>query len=203
MSRSNPPLVLWAAVAASVSVVILAARLEQRLLVLFACKAFMLAAVFAAYGMSKRSTSATPSEPAHVRLTALVDSTSLAALVYAWGGLSMLGVYRLTPLHWQHGWQYGSAMLLIAAALTAFAYWISLTQHDAASGTLHRMIALALLHGLSALGALAWLVLSGKLATPKADWAANNIFVAGGLAVAAISFLAVRTDTALRKSAGA
>jgi hypothetical protein len=41
--------------------------------------------------------------------------------------------------------------------------------------------------------ALAYLVSSGKLATEKADWAANVVFLTGGLTVAAISLASLYT----------
>lgn len=201
MSRSNPPLLLWAAVAASIAVMVLAARLEQRSTVLIACAAFALGVIFAAYHISR---SFTAGSPALARWTALADGTRLTALVYAWGGLAMLALYRLTPLHWQHGWQYGSGMLLIAAALAAYSLRIArMGLQGTSDKTAGRIVALGVLHGLAALAALAWLVLSGKLATHKADWAANDIFMTGGLAVVAISYFAARTDRALRKGVSA
>jgi hypothetical protein len=103
---------------------------------------------------------------------------------YAWGvgAMSMLGVYLLSGLKWQHGWQYGCGMALIALVAFWFARqprWLN---------------AVAVLVGLQAMAAaigLAVLAGSGKLASPKGDWAANIIFVAGGVAIAALSVMAV------------
>ena len=39
--------------------------------------------------------------------------------------------------------------------------------------------------------ALAYLVGSGKLQTAKADWAANHVFIAGGVAIVLISIVSL------------
>src|SRR5690606_7124014 len=41
-------------------------------------------------------------------------NAKLMALVWAWGAAAMAGVYTLGGLRWQHDWQYGSGMALIA-----------------------------------------------------------------------------------------
>ena len=46
--------------------------------------------------------------------------------------------------------------------------------------------------------ALAIVFFSGKLRTPKDDWAANHIFVAGGLAIVVISLQAYATHRRLK-----
>jgi hypothetical protein len=94
----------------------------------------------------------------------------------------MLGVYLLSGLKWQHGWQYGTGMALIA--LAALAYARSPRWLDAVA------IVVALQGAASAIG-LAVLAGSGKLASVKSDWAANVIFVAGGVTIAILSVLAV------------
>jgi hypothetical protein len=102
----------------------------------------------------------------------------------AWGvaAASMFGVYLLSGLKWQHGWQYGSGMALIAVAALWFANqprW------------LNAVAVLVALQGAAAAIGLAVLAGSGKLASIKGDWAANVIFVAGGLALAVLSVMAV------------
>jgi hypothetical protein len=103
---------------------------------------------------------------------------------YAWGvgAMSMLGVYLLSGLKWQHGWQYGSGMALITVMVFWFARqprWLNATA-----------IVVALQGSATAIG-LAVLAGSGKLASVKGDWAANIIFVACGMAIAALSVMAV------------
>jgi hypothetical protein len=104
--------------------------------------------------------------------------------VWAWGisAASMLGVYLLSGLKWQHGWQYGCGMVLITLAALVFARqprWLNAVA-----------VAVAL-QGMAAAVGLAVLAGSGKLASVKGDWAANVIFVAGGVAIAVLSVMAV------------
>jgi hypothetical protein len=45
------------------------------------------------------------------------------------------------------------------------------------------------------------LIVSGKLTAGKGDWIANLVFVAGGVAIAALSALSVRTQRRLMRLA--
>lgn len=115
------------------------------------------------------------------------------ALVYAWGGLTLNLVYRYGGLRWQHGWQYGLAMLLIAASIAFASGWMQdHAERGPTPGAETRLLQFTVLHGLAAAAALLWLAMSGKLATPKDDWAANIVFVCGGLGVLGITALTVR-----------
>ncbi len=115
---------------------------------------------------------------------------ALLAVGWAWGGAAMLAVYLLSGLKWQHGWQYGSVMVLIGGLILAYARAVGRDGSGLASAQ-----ALAASRGLSAAQGVAaalgvgWLALSGKLATEKGDWAANDIFVAGGLAIVALTVI--------------
>jgi len=125
----------------------------------------------------------------------------LMALTYAWGSLALLAVYKLSGLKWQHGWQYGSAMAVVAGALLLYVHKLgdpktplrSLTSLDATSYA-------ALAQAIAAAGGLVFLVTSGKLWSGKQDWAANHVFIAGGLAIAGISLLAFLVHRRLRPS---
>jgi hypothetical protein len=107
---------------------------------------------------------------------------TLLALAWGAGAVSMLGVYLLSGLKWQHGWQYGCGMALIAA----LAWWFA--QHPR---WLNAVAVAVGLQGAAAAIGLAVLAGSGKLASVKGDWAANVIFVAGGVAIAVLSVMAV------------
>jgi hypothetical protein len=48
-----------------------------------------------------------------------------------------------------------------------------------------------------------FLIGNGKLAPPKTDWVANHIFLAGGLAIAALSAIAAVTQGKLARGDGA
>ncbi len=135
-------------------------------------------------------------------IDALANASRRNARLIAWtwgaGAASMLAVYLISGLKWQHGWQYGSGMLLIA--LLGFLY--SLIIGEPASvlrrpGVLNAVAMLAAAQGVAAIGGVTVLVLSGKVASNKADWAANIIFVAGGLAITVLSAIAVRTHARL------
>ncbi len=118
----------------------------------------------------------------------------LVALGYGWGAASLLSVYLLTTLSWQHGWQYGAGMALIALGILAIAQRLP----DGWSTARGQMLqAMTVLHALAASVAIAWLIGSGKIGSTKPDWAANIVFAAGALIILALSAMAVRTSRAL------
>ena len=137
--------------------------------------------------------------PSHAQALPLMASRNalMLALGYAWGGLSMLAVYLLTPLRWQHGWQYGAGMVVIGALI----WWVSrrLSVSAWTRAMSQRLTWLTLAHGSAATAALGWLILSGKLATTKADWAANIVFVCGALIITGVSAMGLRTLQMLEK----
>jgi hypothetical protein len=124
----------------------------------------------------------------------------MIALSYAWGGASMLAVYLLTPLRWQHGWQYGGGMLIIGALVWAISR--RLASAPSAALTRERLMTTSFIHGWAAAIALGWLVVSGKFLSVKSDWAANIVFVCGALIIAGISALSVRTARKLHEAGG-
>ncbi|MFV0369912.1 MAG: hypothetical protein ACK5KM_15795 [Hyphomicrobiaceae bacterium] len=154
--------------------------------------AALAAAVLMLISLQARRIYRSNAEPATETTKAAATNATHMAFAYGWGGLAMLAVYLGTDLKWQHGWQYGSGMLLIAATLLIYAAKV----HEpgslfATTGMLKLARALTLAQAGAAFIALAWLIASGKLATIKNDWAANHIFVAGGLAIIFISVLAI------------
>jgi hypothetical protein len=116
----------------------------------------------------------------------------LAALVYGWGALAFLAVYYLTHLSWRHAWQYGLGAALFAAALSAYGRRLNGMGRAAMPP-----LTLTVLHGLAAALALFYLIGTGKLATVKSDWAANDIFLFGGLAIVALCAIATTTQIRL------
>lgn len=115
----------------------------------------------------------------------------LLAVGWAWAGVAMLAVYLLSGLKWQHGWQYGSGMVLVGAAILAYAQALRREGGYLASPAGLRLASFAnLAQGLAAAVAVVWLVSSGKLATTKGDWAANDIFLAGGAAIVVLVAIA-------------
>jgi len=126
-------------------------------------------------------------------IEAVRDTADLTALLYAWGGAAMLLIYKFTGLHWRHGWQYGLGMLIIAAGIAAYIRTIAKRDEERALRSVDFASKIGALHGIAASIALLWLVSSGKLATPKDDWAANIVFVVGGLGIAGLSAIGLRT----------
>ncbi len=124
---------------------------------------------------------------------ALARTTRLTALIYAACGAAMAAIYLLTPLRWQHGWQYALAMTLAAGGTAVYARRLQAT-----AVSVDFAAQLAGLQGIAVAVALIWMIASGKLDTVKNDWAANAIFLAGGLALVVVSAVAVKTHAALK-----
>jgi hypothetical protein len=118
-------------------------------------------------------------------------NTRLAALTYAWAAAGFLAVYSLSGLEWRHGHQYGLGAAMIAAGLLGYVHWMGKSgRQDPPSRVL------TTLHASIVMCGLVFLVLSGKLASVKSDWPANNIFLYGGLTLVALCAIAGRTQTA-------
>lgn len=139
------------------------------------------------------------------RFAALMDGSGAAqiaarfarliSLAWAWGGASMLGAYYLTDLNWQHAWQYGLAMLLIAAGIGWYAGQRADAGSSWASDSLVRAARLATgLQAVAAIAAVGLLASSGKLQPEGRDWAANVVFIAGGLAIFSLSMAGLRAE---------
>lgn len=128
-------------------------------------------------------------------LLAAIRNTRLLIVAYMWGALALLAVYRISDLKWQHGLQYGAGMALITILLMAYEHVLARR-----SNMLSRPRALAIaaqvawLHGCACLCGLSFLILSGKLASSKGDWAANQIFLSGGIAMMVLSAIAGYTQ---------
>lgn len=118
-------------------------------------------------------------------------TAELMALTWGWGGVSLLLAYGPAGLKWQHGWQYGSAMLLIAIAIGWHARRIVHGSPAASPFALEWGRKLAFAQGLACGIGMAWLIGSGKLDTMKGDWAANDVFLAGGFTLLMVSAMAV------------
>jgi hypothetical protein len=165
---------------ASVAAMVYGAGADDRMLTAVAAGLYATAVVAAGLWINLVTESDTRKGPGLMRRNA-----RLAALVYAWGGAAMLAVYSIGGLKWRHWWQYGLAMALVAVLLMAYA-------HRAGKISQPRMppLALTALHGAAAAGGLVYLLAAGKLATTKEDWAANDIFLFGGLAIVALCLIA-------------
>ena len=139
-----------------------------------------------------------------VLVVAAVRNARLLALGYFWGALALLSVYRLTALRWQHGLQYGAGMALLGWLALLYVHFVVRPGSRLRSP---RALALAtwlsLAHGGAALGGVLFLLVSGKINSIKDDWAANQIFLAGGVALVGLSLISAYTQLCLsRRSVG-
>lgn len=128
----------------------------------------------------------------------------LMALTFAWGGSTIAAAYLLTGLYWFHAWQYAMLMALIGALLYGYDYQIRQPNH-----VFRTAKALDVMAGLTgaqmfAAGVGVWFLIdTGKLETKKGDWAANHVFLAGGLAIICLSALALYTYFHVRRNTAA
>jgi hypothetical protein len=106
----------------------------------------------------------------------------------------MFAVYGLSALSWRHWWQYGAGMALLAAlAYFVARYLLGNNRTQPSRNALRTLTAMTLLQAAFVAVALVYLTGSGALDTAKDDWAANHIFLAGGIALGLISVVSLLT----------
>ncbi len=131
-----------------------------------------------------------------------VHNAALMALAYGWGAATLAGIYTLTSLRWQHGLQYAAGMAVIAVALAACSRALARIDSPLRQPLARRVMAwITILHAAAAATGVGFLLVSGKLSSIKADWAANIVFLVGGLTVLALSVLAAVTQQRCRPGA--
>lgn len=123
--------------------------------------------------------------------TTVQRNAHLAALLYVWGASAMFAVYSLSDLTWRHAWQYGLGMVIIGLGILA--YIARLKDED------YPPLWLTIFHGLAAAGGLAFLIGTGKLQTVKSDWAANEVFLWGGIGIVILCVLSLMTPALCRR----
>lgn len=125
-------------------------------------------------------------------------NAKLMAFAWAWGAAAMAGVYTLGGLRWQHAWQYGSGMALIAVFTWGYGLAIARAEQPSTRQMLLlRGLQLTIVQGVAAAGGVIYLLAAGKLMSFRSDWAANQIFLAGGIAIVVLSAMAVITQRRL------
>ncbi len=127
--------------------------------------------------------------------TALVCNVWIAAFVYAWGAIALFAVYSLSDLFWRHSWQYGLGAALFAVGVSLYANSL-----DRETSTALPPLYLTALHGAAAAGGLIYLVGTDKLDTHRGDWAANDVFLAGGIAIVVLCLIAAITQMRAAKT---
>lgn len=171
------------------------AATSSRALTAFGAFAFSFFMFIVAWRVNRPAWRTQASQSADMLFHTMRRNTRLAALTYAWAAAAFFAIYGLTEVRWQHGWQYGAAAALIALGLLVYVHRMGQDGHLTPPP-----MALTALHGLAVLGGLIFLILAGKLATPKGDWPANYIFLFGGIAILSICYVAIITQWRLRKT---
>jgi hypothetical protein len=195
----RPPLPwLLVTLAAALLAMFLAAKNFQKTEAAVAAAVFAILLIIAAVrtnaGFWRRNEARSSTTPR----TALWQTTLLVMLAYLWCALAFYAIYLGTALHWQHGWEYGSAMLLIAVGHIYYLRRLSNPNDPvSAPSALDRAVRLASYQAIAIAIGLFWLIQSGKLSSPKGDWAANQLFLAGGFAVMCLSVVIIKTHAAL------
>ena len=159
-----------------------------------------------AYGHNKRATAA----GADLHSVAAMNALYMA-LIWGWGALALVVFYNYV-LIWEEWWQFFAIALALSALCLIFSVLLNRDDgRDKAGGSiagspvsdglikLSRYLAMGQLAGM--ILAMAGLLIDGKMIrylTPRyTDWAANNVFFFGALALAIISFTALRSHQKL------
>ncbi len=129
---------------------------------------------------------------------ALRQTAQLIMLAYLWCALAFYAIYIGTHVRWQHGWEYGSALMLIALAHVFYLWRIADPKDKFATPlAIARAVRLAFLQAVAIACGLIWLIGSGKLSSLKGDWAANQLFLAGGFAIMCLSMIMIKSYAVL------
>ena len=89
-------------------------------------------------------------------------------------------------------------MLLIAVAHAIYLWRLADPNASVSSPrAIDRAVRLAACQAIAIAFGLIWLIQSGKLASVKGDWAANQLFLAGGFAVMFLSAIIIKTNATL------
>lgn len=175
--------------AASVAAMVVTAARGERELVWVSAAAF--AALLAAIGAWMNLDAwVRPADRQSDRVGLMRRNARLSAFAYAWGAAALFAMYGLTALEWRHWWQYGLAMALFAAGIIAYVQRLGVKPAMPPLG-------LTLLHIAALAGGLAYVLLTGKLETVKDDWAANVVFVVGGVLLLLLNIFAAGSHVRL------
>jgi hypothetical protein len=135
--------------------------------------------------------------PAARRLAARL--ALLMAMFFMWGSVAILTSYYLTDLSWYHAYQY-AAYAAVPGLIPLAASRQYMTASDAElRHHLDRGRRLAMLQAALMLMGILYMTAVGKIGDfARADWAAMNILLAGAVAIAALSIIAIAGDYRLR-----
>jgi hypothetical protein len=134
------------------------------------------------------------------RAAIAAKSAQYMTYVWAWGALGLIASYGFGVVSWREWWHF---FLAFAVAGAAAMFFVNLLQRDAVAGKTDKAILKIsrYLAGFQFFGMLAvvlGLIIDGKMTRfliPRhGDWAANNIFFFGALALMAISAYALKVS---------
>ncbi len=177
------------ALAISVATMVIAAGVGSGVMAACAAASFVVALLVAAFRMLR--TPGRHEQDLPGGMTADVAHARLSALAYGWSAIAMQALYitPLTGLRWQHGWQYALAFGLLAVA----AIWAERYVRDVGQSVVFDRAGprwwqpLIVAQAVLSLAAVMFMVASGKLATLRPDWAANQVFLAAAVMIFGIS----------------
>ena len=182
-------------VIAVISIVMLsyAAATGDRLLAIIGAALFAQRMIFTGFSAtSSRHLVGTANDDTLPPLKVVQATTRLTALTFLWAGITFLIAYPVIGLKWQHGWQYGTLAVLLACAFGAYYRQLSTPgSSTSASAAVEQSRKLSIGFAAAIAAGILWLTLSGKLATEKNDWLANDIFLAMGASVLTLAVLFV------------
>ena len=194
----RPSRVVVAGAAASLCAITFAALTNSRLAALLAAASFAAVIIAAGYQVTAAHVHSSPQDDEQsapmTSLDVLRATTCLSAITCAWAAAALLLAYPFAGLQWRHGWEYGLAFALVTSGFAHYRQWLA-QDFDAASekAAVSRAAALATLQGVAISLTIAWILATGKLHTLKNDWLANDVFLATGCAMLALSaFLVTR-----------
>lgn len=198
LGHSLVPLLPWLLLAAAISVtmMVLGAGRGDRLLPALSAGLFAALIVGTGLGVNAPLWSRTKPPPTGTSLlkSALRGNVWLAALMYAWGASAMFGMYSLSDLVWRHAFQYAGGASLFAAGIAFYGLWLG----GSKSAGIPPLI-LTAVHGFAAAGGLVYLFTAEKLSTLRSDWAANEVFLWGGMAIIALCAMSALTQWRLTR----
>jgi hypothetical protein len=190
---------LLTAMVASVTAMVSGAHARLPTMTLAAAALFALALIAVAVQINRPLWGGQTEPDTTHTVHAVRRNARLMALGYIWGAAALFAVYGFSGLRWQHAWQYGLAMTIIAAGIILYVHDLGRAGSARRSQrALDIGLQLTIAQALGALFGLGFLLASGKLAGIKGDWAANQIFLNGGVAVAVLSAIAAYTQYRLR-----
>ncbi len=189
-------MIVWCLViAASVAILVVTAA-AQMFYLHMAVAAVM--ALFMALAALRANTKATEAGDSEASVAAL--NARYMGIVWSWGSLALFITY-ISVLSWKEWWQFLIAFVLAAAISMFFAILLrreaEQDTEDPALLNLARILAIVQLAGMLAI--MVGLLIDGKMqrfvgAKVHSDWAANNVFFFGAMALALISWMAIKAN---------